>query len=138
MNPVMKKIIFVIAFILVALVLPMVVMLFFVDTESRFSTYIFVYALIIFSVLGYIIASVRSMEKALESALEEIKMQNAAIAYKISNTELEEPKRKEENKVEEKNTFNIPLNPAEPLIVAEPKAAPDPKKVIDDNFDDFK
>ncbi len=136
MNSVLKKIVFVVAFILIALVLPTIVMLTFVDTTSSFSTYIIVFGIILFAIFGYIIASVRSMEKKLEDALEEIKMQNAAIAYKISNTDIEVEPVKQEVVPEVKNeTLNIPLNPAEPLVMPEMKQT---EKVIDDNFDDFK
>lgn len=137
MNSIMKKIVFVIAFILVALVVPMLIMLMFVDTTSSFSTYVIVYGVILFAIFGYIIASVRSMEKKLEDALDEIKMQNAAIAYKISNTdtELDAVKTVAEPEVKIEPTTNIPLNPAEPLVAPEVKKV---EKVLDDNFDDFK
>ena len=70
-------------------------------------------------------------------ALEEIKMQNAAIAYKISNTdtELDAVKTVAEPEVKAESTSNVPLNPAEPLVAPEVKKV---EKVLDDNFDDFK
>ena len=137
MNSILKKIVFVVAFVLVALVLPMIVMLLFVDTTSNFSTYLIVYGIILFAIFGYLIVSVRSMEKNLEDALEEIKMQNAAIAYKISNSdnEIEPFKTVVEPELNNDNPINIPLNPAEPLVMPEVIQT---VKVIDDNFDDFK
>ena len=143
MNSVLKKIIFVVAFILVVLVVPTFILLAFVDTTSSFSTYIIVFGVIIFAVFGYLIATVRSMEKKLEDALEDLKMQNAAIAYKISNTdvELENVKPAVEPVVKAETSSNIPLNPAEPLVMPNDKKDEQVKqteKVIDDNFDDFK
>ena len=89
MNTIAKKIIFVIAFVLVTLVLPAVLLLLFVDATTHLSTYLVVFAVIIFAVMGYVVISVREMNINLDSALNEIKMQNAAIAYKISNNGIE-------------------------------------------------
>lgn len=136
MNSVLKKIVFVIAFVLVALVLPAILLLTFVDTTSSFSTYLIVFGIILFSIFGYVVASVRSMEKKLEDALEEIKMQNAAIAYKISNSDIDVEQVKQVVKPEvKKESINIPLNPAEPLIMPAVKQS---EKIVDDGFDDFK
>lgn len=141
MNTIAKKIIFVIAFVLVTLVLPAVLLLLFVDATTHLSTYFVVFAVIIFAVLGYVVISVREMNKNLDSALNEIKMQNAAIAYKLSNNagETSDATVSVENNAEEKiqeNTLNIPLNPEEPLVVT--KKVQKPEKVSDDGFDDFK
>ncbi len=137
MNSIMKKIVFVVAFVLVTLVLPTLLMLFFVDVNSRFSTYFVVYGLILFSIFGYIVASVRSMEKKLEDALEDIKMQNAAIAYKISNDVPEDKTvtTNFETAVVQNDNLNIPLNPSDPIGTPVVKTI---KKVSDDGFDDFK
>ena len=141
MNPSLKKALFVIAFILLTLFLPAVVLLMFVDAAENFALYVIVYGVVIFGILGYIVASMRNMEKKLEETMEEIKMQNAAIAYRLTSTDVElvnttvemtEPVKVEAEPV---NTANIPLNPADPLVMPEKK---EPVKAADDGFDDFK
>lgn len=141
MNTIVKKIIFVIAFVLVTLVLPSVLLLLFVDATTKLSTYLVVFAVIIFAVLGYVVVSVREMNKRLASALDEIKMQNAAIAYKLSNNGGEAGDTPDivQNDVEDKtqeNSLNIPLNPEAPLVVT--KKVQKQQKISDDGFDDFK
>ncbi len=144
MNPILKKIIFVVGFILATLILPAVVLLLFVDAAQSFSVYVIAFGVIIFAILGYIVSCVREMEKKLESTMDEIKMQNAAIAYKISNnmdemnvtahqsvtTQVAEPVQ-----APVVDSTNIPLNPAEPLVMPNVNKAP---KATDDGFDDFK
>ncbi len=141
MNSILKKVIFVVAFILLTLVLPAIVLLLFIDSSTSFSVYVITYGVIIFGILGYIVSSVRNMEKKLEEAMDEIKMQNAAIAYKISNGGFDltaAPQAPVAPVVEENEpvqTSNIPLNPAEPLVFPEVKKA---EKTSVDDFDDFK
>ena len=141
MNTIAKKIILVISFVLVTLVLPAVLLLLFVDATTHLSTYFVVFAVIIFAVMGYVVISVREMNKNLDSALNEIKMQNAAIAYKISNNGIETDntvgtvQNVDEEKTEE-NSLNIPLNPESPLVVT--KKVQKQNKITDDGFDDFK
>ena len=144
MNPILKKIIFVIGFILATLVLPTVGLLLFVDAAQGFSVYVITFGVIIFGVLGYIVSSVREMEKKVETTMEEIKMQNAAIAYKLSNN-MEElnvavpqaaaPQATEPVQQPAPASTNIPLNPSEPLVMPTVKKT---VKVSDDGFDDFK
>lgn len=145
MNSILKKLIFVIAFILLTLVLPCILLLLFVDSSTGFSVYVITYGVIIFGILGYVIAGVRSMEKKLEDTMEEIKMQNAAIAYKLTNVNSEmnvAPQQQAQQTVSEEvkaepvvDTSNIPLNPAEPLVMPTENKE---EKVADDGFDDFK
>ena len=141
MNTIAKKIILVISFVLVTLVLPAVLLLLFVDATTHLSTYFVVFAVIIFAVMRYVVISVREMNKNLDSALNEIKMQNAAIAYKISNNGIETDntvgtvQNVDEEKTEE-NSLNIPLNPESPLVVT--KKVQKQNKITDDGFDDFK
>jgi hypothetical protein len=138
----LKKILFVVGFILVTLILPAFVLLLFVDAASNFAVYVVTFGVIIFAVLGYLVASVRSMEKKFEETMEEIKMQNAAIAYKITNPELEsnaihsqQPVEPVVNNEPVASVNNIPLNPAEPLVMPQVKKNPN---IVDDGFDDFK
>lgn len=157
MSSILKKLIFVVVFVLVTLVLPCILLLLFVDAANGFSVYVITYGAIIFAILGYVIASVRSMEKKLEDTMEEIKMQNAAIAYKLTNVdnemapppapqqplvpEVTEVKEIKEEPAPVVDTSNIPLNPAEPLVMPTEKKAEKVEKVekvADDGFDDFK
>lgn len=141
MNALMKKFVFVIAFVLLTLILPGILLLLFVDASQNFSVYVVAYGVIIFAILGYIVASVRNMDKKIEETMEEIKMQNAAIAYKLTNADNEGVPAPVQQPIvnvpEEKvvNTANIPLNPADPLVMPSVKATP---KIPDDGFDDFK
>ncbi len=143
MSSILKKLIFVIAFVLLTLVLPCVLLLLFVDSANGFSVYVITYGVIIFAVLGYVVASVRNMEKKLEETMEEIKMQNAAIAYKLTNVDNEiastpVPQQPIVQEIKEEpvvDTSNVPLNPAEPLVMPTEKKT---GKVTDDGFDDFK
>lgn len=143
MSSILKKLIFVIAFVLLTLVLPCVLLLLFVDSANGFSVYVITYGVIIFAVLGYVVASVRNMEKKLEETMEEIKMQNAAIAYKLTNVDNEiastpAPQQPIVQEIKEEpvvDTSNVPLNPAEPLVMPTEKKT---RKVADDGFDDFK
>lgn len=144
MNPILKRIIFVIGFILATLVLPAVILLLFVDAAQGFSVYVITFGVIIFGVLGYIVSSVREMEKKVETTTEEIKMQNAAIAYKLSNnmdelnvavSQSAAPQVAEPVQQPAPASTNIPLNPSEPLVMPTVKKT---VKASDDGFDDFK
>lgn len=141
MNTLIKKILFVVAFVLLTLVAPSMLLLLFVDASQNFAVFVITYGVIIFAILGYIVASVRNMEKKLEETMEEIKMQNAAIAYKLTNagTEISTvPQQKVAEKVENEtpvSNINVPLNPAEPLVLPTENKVP---KAADDGFDDFK
>lgn len=144
MNSILKKIVFVVCFILLTLVLPAVVLLLFVDAAQGFSVYVITFGVIIFGVLGYIVSSVREMEKKVDTTMEEIKMQNAAIAYKLSNNTDElklavpqatAPQAAEPVQETVPSSINIPLNPSEPLVMPTVKKT---VKVADDGFDDFK
>ncbi len=149
-----KKIIFTIVFTLVALVVPGLILLATVDAVNDFSAYIVVYGFILFAMCSYVLVSIYSLSKEVKNAVEEMKMQNAAIAYKITGNikddeldEIEEKSKSKEpeksgkknkskskesaNKEEEKvDTSNVNLNPADPLTID--------GKVVSDSFDDFK
>ncbi len=144
MNPILKKILFVVGFILATLILPAFVLLLFVDASQNFAVYVIAFGVIIFGILGYIVSCVREMEKKIETTMEEIKMQNAAIAYKLSNnmdelnvaaTQPVAPQVAEPVQAPAADSANIPLNPAEPLVMPTTKKT---VKASDDGFDDFK
>lgn len=134
MNSILKKILFVVAFVVVTLVLPAFVLLLFVDASQNFAVYVITFGVIIFAILGYIVSCVREMEKKVESTMDEIKMQNAAIAYKLSNNISETNAPAAQPEAPANSSTNIPLNPAEPLVAPIKKTV----KVSDDGFDDFK
>ena len=116
------------------------------QNENNFALAILVYFFIIIALCSYIVISVHSISNEIRDALDEMKMQNAAIAYKLTNSnvndeETEEVFKKKSNKKqkdkketvekEEKvDTSNVNLNPADPLMID--------GKVVSDNFDDFK
>ena len=139
----LKKIIFTVVFIIATLVAPAVLLLLFVDagTTKGYDTFVIVFAVIIFGVLGYIVASIRSMEVNFRDTMDEIKRQNAAIAYKITQTPTELDTAvvgadKTEVEPVKVDTTKVNLNPEEPLA---PKVKTKTReKVVDDNFDDFK
>lgn len=139
----LKKIIFTVVFIIATLVAPAVLLLLFVDagTTKGYDTFVIVFAVIIFGILGYIVASIRSMEVKFRDTMDEIKRQNAAIAYKITQTPTELDTAvvgADKTEVEPVNvdTTKVNLNPEEPLA---PKVKTKTReKVVDDNFDDFK
>lgn len=145
MNPTLKRIIFVIGFILVTLVLPAFVLLLLVDSATNFGVYVIAYGVIIFGILGYMVSLIRDVHKKIDTTMDEIKMQNAAIAYKLSNNgeelsrapyqPVEAQKTEPVSQSTATDTANIPLNPAEPLVMP---AAKKVTKVSDDGFDDFK
>ncbi len=117
-----KKIGFVALFVIVTLFLPAVLLLLFFDSQNSFGVYVIVFGVILFSILGYIVMSLKSMTKQVEDALDEMKKQNAAIAYKLTNTvtnnETDSSSAADsgdiENKSEEKPE-KINLNPDDPL-----------------------
>lgn len=116
-----KKILFIALFIVCALVLPAVVLIGFVDSVNYFSVYVIAYGVILFGIFGYIVVSIRSMSKELHNAVEEMKKQNAAIAYKLSsaNFDVEDDtayKKPVEKAVEEKPAVKVNLNPAEDFV----------------------
>lgn len=141
MKAILKRLLFIVAFVLFTLFLPGIILLMFFDASTSFSVYVIIYGIVIFGILGYIISSLRNMEKKIYETMDEIKMQNAAIAYKLTNVDNFSNQIPVEQPVaaytEEKaiNTSNIPLNPADPLVMPTEKTA---QKTIDDGFDDFK
>ncbi len=120
---VMKKILFVVCFVLATLVAPAVLLLFFIDSSTSFTIYVIVFGVIIFGILGYIIASLRSISKEVSDALEEMKKQNAAIAFKITQSDVvnvsadanQTPSASNQPQQPKLDTQKVNLNPADPL-----------------------
>lgn len=142
MNAIFKRLLFIVAFVLLTLVLPTVILLLFVDSSENFGTFVISFGVITFGILGYIVSLIRDVHKKIDTTMDEIKMQNAAIAYKISNVDnvsnqatVEQPQAVySEEKVTDTN--NIPLNPPDPLVMPEENKVA--TKTVDDGFDDFK
>ena len=118
---IVKKILFIALFIVCALVLPSLILIGFVNADTSFSVYVITYGVILFGVFGYIIVSVKSMSKELHDAVEEMKKQNAAIAYKLSSANFEV-------------LNDTPVAEAEEVA---PSEEPSPKKVNLNPADDF-
>ncbi len=120
MKPMLKKLLFTAIFLICTLIIPLIVMFIFVDSDSGFIVYVMTFGIIIFSTLGYIVASVHQSSKEIHDAVEEMKLQNAAIAYKLTQVKnddsaiITEPvKDVESTEVEPPKKVN--LNPADPL-----------------------
>ena len=153
-----KKLLLVLAFVLVTLVVPAVVLLLFVDALNYFSVYVVAFALILFAILGFIVISLVDMQTTLKKTVEELKMQNAAIAYKLTNVNADMPvvadatvanintvssaipatDKTEATQIIADST-KVNLNPADPLVmpVAKKQTTPVIEKKTDDGFDDF-
>ncbi len=132
-----KKILFTAIFVAAIVLIPGLILLLTVDATQDFSVYVVVYGIILFAIFGYIIISLHSISKEIHNALEEMKMQNAAIAYKLTSTD--DKSVAGDNKVTpdktvepvvEKPKQKTNLNPADPLTID--------GKVVGDNFGDFK
>lgn len=142
-----KKILFIVLFIVLTAIAPAIILLFFVDALHQFSVYVIWFVIVIFGIWGYIIITMRGMSKELHDAVESMKMQNAAIAFKLTNDvynpEKDKNDKKNKNKkdtekveAEEKiDIMKVNLNPEEPLV---PTKAKSKTKKVDDNYDDFK
>ncbi len=121
MKPMVKKLLFTVLFVVCTLILPILVMLLFVDAENSFSAYVIVFGVIIFGILGYITVSVHESTKEVHQAVEEMKLQNAAIAYKLTHIDESKAVKSEpvvaEVKPEEpaEQPKKVNLNPADPL-----------------------
>lgn len=134
-----KKVLFIVAFVICTLIVPYVFLALFVDAINHFNVYVIVTAVIIFAIWGYVIISIHNMSKELHEAVEAMKMQNAAIAFKLTEDvykgDKDGGKKKKGNKKdfddsEKVDTSNVNLNPADPLVYGK-------KSKINDNYDDF-
>ncbi len=137
-----KKILLTLAFVVATLIVPIVLLLLFFDAMTSFSAYVVTFGIIIFAILGFIVISLIDIQITLKKTVEELKMQNAAIAYKLTNVMGDmsvdvEPSGLEEVQAET-NTTKVNLNPADPLVMpVVKKQAPLVEKKTDDGFDDF-
>lgn len=136
-----KKILLTIAFVVVTLIVPAVLLLLFVDALTSFAAYVVTFGVILFAILGFIVISLIDVQTTLKKTVEELKMQNAAIAYKLTSSADASDDASEENvdaPQKETNTTKVNLNPADPLVMpVVKKKEPVVEKKTDEGFDDF-
>ncbi len=140
-----KKILLTIAFVIATLILPIVLLLLFFDAMTSFSVYVVTFGVILFAILGFIVISLIDIQITLKKTVDDLKMQNAAIAYKLTNTPVEMPVEAVESITEKTDspqpvtdTSKVNLNPADPLVMpVVKKSAPVVEKKTDEGFDDF-
>lgn len=150
-KKIVKKLIGIIIFLAIVFVPACLILLFIPDNQFSFDAFVLYFGIVIFSIFGYIVVSVRAMSKELHEAVESMKMQNAAIAYKLTNGDKKGKKNNdsddmEEDKKEKVDISKVNLNPETPLVPDKNKNNKNNKnnkpnnmtKKIDDNFDDFK
>lgn len=109
-----KIALFVLIFVLATMVAPLILLLAFVDANS-ISIYIVVYGVIFFGSIGFMIAMLFKTKDEIQEQIEELKVQNAAIAFRLT-----------EMKKQGSMVQQAPEAKAEP-VKEEPK----------DKFDDF-
>lgn len=136
-----KKILLTIAFVVVTLIVPAVLLLLFVDALTSFAAYVVTFGVILFAILGFIVISLIDIQITLKKTVDDLKMQNAAIAYKLTSSADASDDASEENvdaPQKETNTTKVNLNPADPLVMpVVKKKEPVVEKKTDDGFDDF-
>jgi hypothetical protein len=71
------------AFVAITLVVPLLLLLALVDANS-FSVYIVVFGTMFFGSIGFLFAMLLKTKSDIQEQIEEIKVQNAAIAYKLT------------------------------------------------------
>ncbi|MBQ3889261.1 MAG: hypothetical protein II738_05895 [Clostridia bacterium] len=146
-----KRIIFTVVYVVVALFVPLSILAIFVDATEHSAVWFIVIGAILFATMGLILANVVSQRKTIEKTMEDIQMQNAAIAYKLSAVFKDNPEAldavmqqmnaapddgdkdeidlmpafEEEKKEPAVDTSRVTLNPADPLVFPEKK--PDKK-----------
>ena len=108
-----KIALFVLIFVLVTMAIPLVLLLAFVDANN-ISVYIVVYGIMFFGSIGFMIAMLFKTKSEIQEQIEELKVQNAAIAFRL--TEM----KKQGGMVQQTST-------AKPEVQEEPK----------EKFDDF-
>ncbi len=98
-----KKILTVAIYVLVALIIPAVILLIFVDSSESY-IYLLVFSAIIFTTFGIIIMQINSIKADVNKSLEELKVQNAALAFRFSQI-------KRGGKLEEDGNLDITVEP---------------------------
>jgi hypothetical protein len=78
-----KIAVFVLVFVLATMVVPLILLLAFVDANS-ISVYIVVYGIMFFGSIGFMIAMLFKTKSDIQEQIEELKVQNAAIAFRLT------------------------------------------------------
>lgn len=78
-----KIALFVLIFVLVTMAIPLVLLLAFVDANN-ISVYIVVYGVMFFGSIGFMIAMLFKTKSEIQEQIEELKVQNAAIAFRLT------------------------------------------------------
>ena len=133
-----KIILTVVIFVFAALVIPLILLLLLVSAENV-GIYVLVFGIIFFASIGLILALLLSMRKELLAAMEELKVQNAAIAYRLSKNGKDagaEPVNTESADLTKKeDTSSVNLNPETSFDFSKVKTE---KKIVkEESFDDF-
>lgn len=133
-----KIILTVVIFVFAALIIPLVLLLLLVSAENV-SVYVLVFGIIFFASVGLILALMLSMRKEFFAALEELKVQNAAIAYRLSKNGKdaveESVNNVSDNSVNTMNSSSVNLNPETSFDFSKVKTE---KKIVnEESFDDF-
>ena len=103
----------VLIFVVITLVIPLVLLLAFVDANSL-SIYITVFGVMFFGSIGFLFAMLLKTKAEIKEQIEDIKVQNAAIAYKLT---------------EAKKQAKVAPTPVDAKPVEKPQ--------VKDKFDDF-
>lgn len=143
MKNILKKIVAIIVIEVIVFV-PLLMVIWFSNEIDAFMNFIIVFAIITVAIWGYIVVVVRDMSKSFNDAVESMKKQNAAIAYRLTKeldaSDMKKSDKDKKSEDEEKNdVMKVNLNPADPLIPPKSKGKKNNKnKKIDDNYDDFR
>ena len=78
-----KIALFVLIFVLVTMVAPLILLLAFVDVNN-ISVYVVVYGIMFFGSIGFMIAMLFKTKNEIQEQIEELKVQNAAIAFRLT------------------------------------------------------
>lgn len=143
MKNILKKIVAIIVIEAIVFV-PLLMVIWFSNELDAFMNLFIVFAIITVAIWGYIIVVVRDMSKSFNDAVESMKKQNAAIAYRLTKeidaSDMKKSDKDKKSEDEEKiDVMKVNLNPADPLIPSKNKGKKNNKnKKIDDNYDDFR
>ena len=106
-----KIALFVLIFVLVTMAIPLVLLLAFVDANN-ISVYIVVYGIMFFGSIGFMIAMLFKTKSEIQEQIEELKVQNAAIAFRLTEMKKQgaapqpAPATKPEDKEDPKEKFD--------------------------------
>ncbi len=103
----------VLGFVLLTFCFPLVLLLAFVDANA-ISVYIVVYGIMFFGSIGFLIAMLLKTKQDISDQIEELKVQNAAIAYRLTEMKKqgkipevsEKDKKDEKSKEKKKEKFD--------------------------------